>query len=296
MRPVIAGNVSMPHVDGVSHSFVDVDGLSIHVAEAGVGSPVVLLHGWPQNWYCWRKVIPLLADRYRLIMPDLRGHGWSEAPPNGYDKEQLATDLIGLMDALDLDDALLVGHDWGGWVGFLACLREPHRFSSFLALGILHPFQQPSFAKLTQSWRGAYQLALSTPVVAASMLQLSPRFVQAAIRVGCADQDAVAADDRLMYGRIFQQPDRARATVQLYRTFLVHEVPRLRRYSNEHLLVPTALLIGEEDPIYAEPFMVGWQDHAEQMSVEVMTGLGHFLPEEAPLEVARQVAQLDASR
>jgi len=158
MRPVTVGNLSMPLVDGVSHSFVDVDGLSIHVAEAGVGRTVVLLHGWLQNWYCWHKVIPLLADRYRLIMPDLRGHGWSEAPPTGYDKEQLAADLLGLMDVLDLDDALLVGHDWGGWVGFLASLREPHRFSGFLALGILHPFQQASLSKVTQSCRGRTNL------------------------------------------------------------------------------------------------------------------------------------------
>ena len=76
----------------------------MHVAEAGSGPPLLLVHGWPQHWFCWRRVVPLLADRYRLIMPDLRGHGWSDAP-RGYDKEQLATDLLGLLDTLELDSS-----------------------------------------------------------------------------------------------------------------------------------------------------------------------------------------------
>src|SRR5204863_7343073 len=121
---------------------VDVGGLSVHVAEAGSGPPLVLLHGWPQNWYCWRRVVPLLAPKFRLIMPDLRGHGWSDAPRRGYEKEQLADDLVGLLDALQLDEVGMVGHDWGGWVGFLACLRAPERFGGLLALGIPHPFQR----------------------------------------------------------------------------------------------------------------------------------------------------------
>jgi len=65
----------LPVVAGVSHQTVRVGELDVHVAEAGAGEPLVLLHGWPQHWYCWRGVVPLLADRYRLVMPDLRGHG-----------------------------------------------------------------------------------------------------------------------------------------------------------------------------------------------------------------------------
>src|SRR5438067_847879 len=86
----------MPHVDGVEHRYADIDGVTIHYAESGSGEPLVLQHGWPQHWYMWRKLIPPLAERFRVICPDLRGHGWSDAPRSGYLKSQLATDLSGL--------------------------------------------------------------------------------------------------------------------------------------------------------------------------------------------------------
>src|SRR5262245_42103548 len=78
----------MPIVEGVTHHMVEAGGLNFHVAEVGDGSPVLMLHGFPQHWYAWRKVIPLLPG-CRLICPDLRGFGWSDAPRRGYDVSTL---------------------------------------------------------------------------------------------------------------------------------------------------------------------------------------------------------------
>ncbi|MDQ4048476.1 MAG: alpha/beta hydrolase, partial [Actinomycetota bacterium] len=122
-----------PRLEGVEHRFVDADGLRVHVTEAGHGEPLLLQHGWPQHWWAFRALIPVLAERYRVICPDLRGHGWTDAPAGGYEKEQLATDLLGVLDALGLERVRLVGHDWGGFAGFLACLRAPERFSHLVA-------------------------------------------------------------------------------------------------------------------------------------------------------------------
>jgi pimeloyl-ACP methyl ester carboxylesterase len=284
----------LPHVDGVSHTMVDINGLNVHVASAGAGPPLVLVHGWPQHWWCWRAVVPLLADRYRLIMPDLRGHGWTDAPKAGYEKEQLVTDLLGVIDALDLDEVTLVGHDWGGWVGFLACLRQPQRFTGFLALGIVHPFQRTTPDKLLQAWRGAYQVLLSTPGLSEALLRTSPRFVESIIRLG-STVPALSPDDRRAYGTIFQQPARARATAQLYRSFLLHELPRLHQYRDQQLVVPTRLVIGEHDPIGSAALLAGWERNAPTMSVEVLPGIGHFVPEEAPLQVAQRIDTLFAT-
>jgi len=294
---VPAGDVNCTHLrppelHGVSHRWVEVRGLGVHVAEAGSGPPLVLLHGWPQHWWCWRHVVPLLSERYRLIIPDMRGHGWSDAPAHGYEKEELASDLLGLMDALDLRRVRLVGHDWGAWTGFLACLRTPHPFHAFVALGIVHPFQRLTLAKASQAWRGAYQLALSTPVLAAATLRASPRPVAALIRAATVRADAFSDDDLLAYGSVLQDPARARASVQLYRTFLLRELPALGRYRKQRLAVPTELIVGAGDPVASPTLLDGWQDNAPDMSVSRLADVGHFVPEEAPHEVAAAVNRM----
>lgn len=88
----------------------------MHVALAGPddGPPLLLVHGWPQHWWEWRHVIPALAERFRVIAPDLRGFGWSEVPAGGYEKEQLASDMLALLDTLGIERVSWIGHDWGG--------------------------------------------------------------------------------------------------------------------------------------------------------------------------------------
>src|SRR5262249_28697504 len=117
-----SGARPFPHVPGVMHGFVNVRGVRLHVAEAGAGDPVMLLHSFPQHWYAWRHVIPLLAGQYRLICPDWRGFGWSQAPPGGYDTADRAADILALADALGLRRVRLIAHDWGGHAAFRAAL------------------------------------------------------------------------------------------------------------------------------------------------------------------------------
>ena len=90
----------LPSVPGIAHKRVRANGVELHVATAGEGPPVVLLHGWPQHWYCWRRMIGPLAERYSVLAPDLRGWGWSEAPPGDYSKATFAADIVALLGAL----------------------------------------------------------------------------------------------------------------------------------------------------------------------------------------------------
>src|SRR5947209_19331980 len=126
----------LPELDGVSHEFLDVAGVRMHVATAGDrdARPLLLVHGWPQHWWAWRGLIPALAETHRVIAPDLQGFGWTEAPTAGYEKERMAAQLLALLDALAIDRVTWVGHDWGGWLGFLAALKAPERFARLLAL------------------------------------------------------------------------------------------------------------------------------------------------------------------
>src|SRR3954452_19186866 len=155
----------LPAVEGIEHRFVDANGIRIHVAEAGPldGPTVLLLHGWPQHWYMWREVMSALGGEYRLIAPDLRGFGWSEAPGHGYDGETFAADQVALLDALGVERAFVIGHDWGGWTAVLLGLMHPARVERMLVLNAPHPWTRLTPGLVAESWRSWYTWVIATP-------------------------------------------------------------------------------------------------------------------------------------
>lgn len=255
----------------------------MHLAEFGKGEPVVMLHGWPQNWYVWRRVAVDLASEYRVICPDLRGHGWTEAPPSGYDKETMADDLLAVLDALELEAGVrLVGHDWGALAGFLACLREPHRFERYVALNMTHPWFDPAGVGL-DVWRSWYQVVFASGL-GEWILRLRPGLVKQAVRFSLTDKSAMTDDDLDAYIDPLSLPARAAASVQVYRQLFVTDVPRMLsgRYRDEHLTVPTRLIFGADDLAVSEAMLRGFEGHADDMELEVVEGTGHFIVDEMP--------------
>src|SRR5688572_10054881 len=105
---------------------IDVDGLSIHHREAGEGTPILFLHGFPQTGHCWRGMIDRLGHRFRLLMPDVPGFGASDRPPE-HDAGVVATILTRYLDAVGAPQAIVVGHDWGGAFAFRLALDHPER-------------------------------------------------------------------------------------------------------------------------------------------------------------------------
>ena len=122
----------LPVLPGVTHRTVTARGIDFNVAEAGEGLPVLLLHGWPQNHYLWRSLLTDPPEGLHLFAPDLPGYGWSSPPPHRWAKEDVKDDILALLDALAIERCVLVGHDWGGYVGFLLGLAAPERFSGYL--------------------------------------------------------------------------------------------------------------------------------------------------------------------
>jgi pimeloyl-ACP methyl ester carboxylesterase len=280
--------MELPQLDGVTHRTVLARGLRFHVAEAGAGEPVVLVHGWPQHWWMWRHVVPLLAPQARLVMIDLRGFGWSEAPPGAYDKPTLADDLLAVLDALELDRVCLMAHDWGAWSGFLACLEAPERFAAFVALGAPRPGGRPSVRQLREVWRFAYQVAIASPVLGRRLVA-DPRFVERVIMGGAVQRQAWTPDDLRTFTAVLAEPARTRASVRLYRTFLAREVARSPR---GRLRVPTRVMVGSRDPAIPVALLDGAQEDADDVSVEIVPECGHFVPEEHPTLVAERAREL----
>ena len=270
-----------PEIEGVSHRRVRARGVEFHYAEAGSGDEVVLcLHGWPQHWYEWRHLMPALADRYRVIAPDLRGFGWSEAPPDGYEKENLADDVLAILDVLGIERAKLVGHDWGGWIGFLLCLKAPQRFDRYLSLNILPPWT--SMRQMAPHlWRFWYQWLILSPGVG-YRLHRSGRFVPKVLVGGSVRKQVWDQATLHAFSDTFTEPARARAAVQMYRVFTLREAPAIGRgrYADARLRVPTKLLFGTGDAALNHNLLAGYERHAEDMQLEKVDGCGHFIADE----------------
>ena len=126
-------------VAGVHFRTVETNGIRLRVAEAGSGPLVVLVHGWPESWYSWRHQIPAIAAAgYHVVAPDMRGYGKSDKPAavEDYDVVDLSGDIVGLLDALGEEKAILIGHDWGAVVAWNSVLLHPDRFSAMLAMSV----------------------------------------------------------------------------------------------------------------------------------------------------------------
>jgi pimeloyl-ACP methyl ester carboxylesterase len=263
---------------GVRHRFLALGtAVTVHVAEAGQeGAPAVLaLHGWPQHWYAWRRVIPRLPDA-RVIAPDLRGLGWSGWPDDGdFRKARMAEDAVALLDELAIERALLLGHDWGAWIGFLAALRFPERFDALVAVACPHPWQ-PRLRTLRHAHRLAYQ-----PLVA-SAPRLMPRLASLALRAMGSDEDGV-------FVSTYADPRRAEAAARFYRDFLTREAAAMP--PGGRLAIPARLLYGTRDPL-GTAFAEGLERHGDDARTIMLEGAGHRIPEQRPDAVAEAVLGL----
>ena len=289
------GMPAMPEVPGVRHRDVEVRGVRLHVAEAGRGEPVVLLHGFPQHWYAWRRIIPLLSGEYRLLCVDLRGFGWSDAPAGGYDTESRVADVLAVMDALGVDRARLIGHEWGAWVGFMLCLRAPERFSHYLALNMLHPW--PLHRRLMpQAWRYWYTAVLEFPLLGRWMLRRRPGFTRFLMRKGVVDKAAWEPGVMEEFIRSSAEPDRARAGEALHRWYALRDIAGLvlGRFKKLRLTTPTVILAGEKDFVLPPSALSGGERYAADLRIEVVPECGHYVHEERPELVAERARELFA--
>ncbi|MGE4428701.1 MAG: alpha/beta fold hydrolase [Solirubrobacteraceae bacterium] len=281
---------------GVIHRWVDAGEVRLHVAEAGVehADPerptIVLVHGWPQHWWCWHEVLPRLAKDHHVLAVDLRGHGWSAVPdPTGdaYDKRTIAADLVALVGALGLDRPVLVGHDWGGWTSLLAAGLAPERFRGVVAASIVAPWAPIPVREL---WRFAYQLVAGGPLGPLLHRGRNQAFLRLVYRLGSAHPRAGRGDADDPYLERYRDPARAAAGAAMYRTFLRRELPALRSrtYAPDVPDLPILLVPAEGDGVLP-PSLVRRGAGRGDVTVDPIAGAGHWSPEEQPDELVDRI-------
>ena len=276
-----------PVLDGVEHRYTTTPGgVSIHVADAGPedGPAIMLVHGFPQHWWEWHRLIaPLAADGYRVLAPDYRGAGWSDAPRGPYRKADMGDDLAAMLDQLGVGPVKVAAHDWGGPVAFCMLLNHPEKVSGFLGFNTLAPWLRLDGEMLRNAWRNWYQVPMSLPVLGPRLLgEKSARYLRFVTRWVAGGYEWPDADARLYLGQL-QDPARAYAGSQLYRTFQAREAASWMagRYKDVRVDAPLRWITGLKDPVITPMLHRGYESYASDCEFEHVPDVGHWIVEQA---------------
>ena len=261
--------------------------LRMHLVEAGQGPPLLLLHGAPQCHLLWSELLPRYAEHFRVLCPDLRGAGWTEAPGRGYTPSSLIEDLRALLDAQGIERVRIVAHDWSAIIALLLAMQEPRRVERLVILSVPDLFVRPDVRALRLMASGWFQLALCLPLIG----PLAVRGGRQRLLRHMQSLTGSAATGPLPFARVdrelLRDPARARDLCRLYRTTVMPTLLGLfvGRYRRLRLEVPTLQLVGAEDPVALLLRMGRFPGRTTELHTETIPGAGHFLVDEAGAEV-----------
>ena len=272
----------------LEHSYIETNGIRLHVVQAGPksGAPVLLLHGFPEFWYGWRKQIPALAEAgCRVIVPDQRGYNLSDKPKEvkSYLVDELVRDALGLIDALEYEKVNLIGHDWGGGVAWELANAFPDRVHRLGVLNAAHPAVMAQFLTrdLEQIRRSWYILFFQIPWLPEASLRAGNwRGAERALR-GTSHVNSFTDADILKYKEAWSQPGAITAMLNTYRA-----AARYRWKPNEaRIKVPTLLMWGMKDFALSHRLARPSLDYAEEGNLMLFPEATHWVHLDAAEEV-----------
>jgi haloacetate dehalogenase len=272
------------------------------IAQGGNGPPLLLLHGFPETHVCWHAVAPRLTTAHRVIAPDIRGYGASEAPPGGprgegYSKRSMAAELVELMADLGHERFAVVGHDRGARIAYRLALDHPERVARVVVLNVVPTIDQ--FERMADGPSLGYWpwflLAQPAPFPERLLLAEPRALLDHVFATWPADPDAIAPERRDAYLRALT-PSTAAAMCADYRASFhidrVHEAQD--RAAGRRIVCPVLVVTGEDETQLADAPAV-WQSWAEDLTATRVPG-GHFVPEEAPEQLCAIIARFLSGR
>jgi pimeloyl-ACP methyl ester carboxylesterase len=291
-----------------THREISANGIRLHVAEAGAGPLVILLHGFPEFWWSWRHQLPALAAAgMRAVAVDLRGYGDSDKPPRGYDLWTLSGDVAGLVRALGERQADLVGQDWGGILGWCTAALHPRVVRSVTVLAAAHPWAMGQALLRDQEQRSSarYLATFQVPwLPERDLTRDGAVLVEDILRRGAGPRWRASSDFSAVaprYREAMLIPAAAHCALEYYRwvgrSQFRFDGRRFSRAVARPARVPVLQLHGAEDPYVLERTArrsARWAGNGYRY--ELLPGVGHFVQQEAPEHTTALVTEFLRSR
>ena len=275
-----------------THYKTNVNGIQLHyiMGGKGEGDPIVLLHGWPETWYEWRHIIPqLIANNYTVIAPDLRGLGDSERPQTGYDKKTVAEDIYQLVKKLGYSKVYLVAHDWGGPVAYSYAAAHPQDVEKMVILDTLLPgFGVEESAKFLPNglWHLSFHAVRDLPEKLIDGQE--DTYLNWFYDNYSYNQSAITSEDREEYIKQYSKLGAMRAGFEYYRA-IFEDAQNNKEYAKQKLDMPI-LSVGGEKAI-GNLTTTSFQKVANNVTGMTLPNTGHFIPEERPNFLAKQILE-----
>ncbi len=273
----------------------EVNGIRLFYRRAGEGPPVVLIHGFPETSYAWRKVIPVLAQRYTVIAPDLRGCGASDRPQTGYDKRTVASDIRELLRQLDLGPVNLVAHDVGMMVGYAYASAYPETVRRLVLMEAALPGLGLEAMYDAEKEPRMYHLPLFEAPNGLAEALIAGRermFVDHFMRQQAYNQDGLEPEALDEYARCLAAPGALSGGIAYFRAHRI-DAEHNRENAKTRLAMPVMTVGGTAS------FGDGLKDHVEplveQLRHVMIDECGHYLAEEQPQRVADEVLRFFAN-
>jgi pimeloyl-ACP methyl ester carboxylesterase len=283
--PAAQMSSSAPLPKGASSRFADVNSVRLHYVIAGSGPALILLHGWPQTWFCWKDTIDRLSNRFTLIAPDLRGTGLSERTPAGYDKRTLATDIRDLIAHAADGRAHVVAHDMGGKAAYMLAHLYPESIAKLVLVDCLIPGTENTDALRGGAWHYGFHMAAEIPEMLTKGRERA--YIAAQIRNWSYRKDAVTEEAISEFARHYATPGGMTAGFNLYRA-LREDAPLAASFTDK--LDMPILAIGGRHGVGTK-LADALQGQASNLSAIIAEDSGHFVPEEAPEFFCDQVGK-----
>lgn len=261
---------------------IDVGAVTLSVTIEGTGDPVVLLHGFPQFSYAFRHLISGLAVAgYTAIAPDLRGYHLSDRPADedAYGIDHLVGDVLGLLDALGIERATILGHDWGGMIAYTFAFKHPERVSKLVILNAAHPeLYRRGVGHASQLLKSWYVFFFQLPELPEALITERAYFEQVMAKDAPHAFPAEVVD---RYVDAMNLPGAATAAVSYYRCARKHGLR-----ADGVIPAKTLVIWGDEDDALSDALLVGLDQYVPNVRVHHLAGASHWVAEDRPLEVA----------